>query len=131
MASILVIDDEPSVRGALMKILSRAGHEVRTAADGPAGIALQGESPAQVAVIDIMMPRMNGVTVIEEFKRLHPGVRIVAISGGGNFGSMGYKSEAITTTAYLAAAEKAGADALLTKPFDRQELLDTLKRLVA
>lgn len=129
MNRILVIDDEPAVTDVLEKILQRAGYQVTCAKDGPTGLQSQQDNPAEIVITDIMMPRVNGVQIIDELKRRHPGVRVIAISGGGNFGPMGYKSEAITTTAYLAAAEKAGADAILTKPFDRKELLETVKRL--
>jgi CheY-like chemotaxis protein len=131
MTKILIIDDEPAVVDVLEKILQRAGHSVASARDGTAGLKSQDQNPADVVIADIMMPRVNGVQVIESLRRTHPATRIIAISGGGNFGPLGYRSEAITTTAYLAAAEKAGADAILTKPFDREELLETVKRLGA
>lgn len=126
---ILIIDDEPAVAAAISKILAREGFEVTSVRDGPAGIAAAEAAPLDVVITDIMMPRMNGVTVIEQIRRLQPRARIVAISGGGNFAAMGYQSEAITTTAYLAAAQQAGADVVLTKPFDRTELLETVRGL--
>ncbi len=129
MTKVLIIDDEPAVVDVLEKILQRAGYDVASAKDGTSGLRCQKDDPADIVVTDIMMPRVNGVQVIEALRREHPQCRIIAISGGGNFGPMGYKSEAITTSAYLAAAEKAGADAILTKPFDRKELLDTVRRL--
>ena len=58
---------------------------------------------------------------------MHCGVsssaRIIAISGAGNFGASAYQPDAITTSAYLAAANKAGAHIILTKPFDSADLL--------
>lgn len=131
MTSILIIDDEPAVVDVLEKILERAGYTVASAKDGTSGLKRQTANPCDIVITDIMMPRVNGVQVIEALRRDHPTCQIIAISGGGNFGPMGYRSEAITTTAYLAAAEKAGADAILTKPFDRKELLETIKRLRA
>lgn len=129
MSTVLIIDDEPAVIDVLSKVLQRAGHVVACAKDGPTGLQCQQDNPAQIVITDIMMPRVNGVQVIESVRRTHPDTRIIAISGGGNFGSMGYKSEAVTTSAYLAAAEKAGAHAILTKPFDRRTLLETVNRL--
>jgi hypothetical protein len=59
---------------------------------------------------------------VKEFSR----VRIIAISGGGNFGIADYKPDAITTYAYLAAARKAGAHALLTKPFQTADVMHAI-----
>lgn len=129
MTRILIIDDEPAVAAAISKILAREGFEVTAVRDGASGIAEAEKSALDVVITDIMMPRMNGVAVIEQVRRLQPHARIIAISGGGNFAAMGYQAEAITTTAYLAAAQQAGADVVLTKPFDRTELLETVRGL--
>ena len=63
-------------------------------------------------------------------RQAHPKVRILAISGGGNFEPQAYKPEAITTSAYLAAAERSGADGVMTKPFDRAELLARIQAVI-
>jgi hypothetical protein len=57
-------------------------------------------------------------------------VRIIAISGGGNFGVDSYKPNAITTTAYLAAAERAGAHYVLSKPFESAELVRAVEQVL-
>ncbi len=56
-------------------------------------------------------------------------MRILAISGGGNIGADQFQPDAITTTAYLQAAADAGADSILTKPFQRSELLAKVSEL--
>ncbi len=76
------------------------------------------------------MPEQNGVNVINALRQSGTKLRIIAISGGGNFGPLGYTPLAITTNAYLAAAKKSGADEVLTKPFDRQELLAVVSGLL-
>lgn len=124
MTRILVIDDERDVRDSVAKILGREGYEVRTADGGTAGLD---EYRAHGA--DIIMPEPHGIDVIGELRRSSAEVRIVAISGGGNFGPNGYQPGAITTDAYLAAASQAGADAVVTKPFDRRELLAVVRGL--
>jgi DNA-binding response OmpR family regulator len=125
-----VIDDERDVRDSVAKTLERAGFDVRIADGGAEGLETFRNEGADVVVTDIIMPEPHGVDVIAALRREGRKVRIVAISGGGNFGPEGYKPGALTTDAYLAAASKAGADAVLTKPFERQELLDVVRGLV-
>jgi CheY-like chemotaxis protein len=130
MSSILIIDDEAEVSRALRRVLERAGHAVTTCTGAEDGLKAFREAPADVVITDIIMPKMNGITLMHAIRELRPQTPIVAISGGGNFGPTDYQPEAITTSAYLAAAEKAGADAVLTKPFDKDTLLETLRRLL-
>src|SRR5579863_6066293 len=117
MKSVLIIEDEAAIRRTLTRVLERAGYQVRTAENGDEGLLELRAAEADIVITDIIMPKMHGVdaikTIVKEFTR----VRIIAISGGGNFGITAYKPDAITTSAYLAAARKAGAHALLTKPF--------------
>jgi len=86
--------------------------------------------PANVVITDIIMPKLNGIDAIHRIVREFPSVRIVAISGGGNFDPSSYQPAAITTTAYLLAAKKAGAHHILTKPFESAELIDAVKRVI-
>lgn len=130
MPTVLIIDDEEDVADAVRHVLERAGFKVTTTNAAADGIAEFERHPADVVITDIIMPRMNGVEVIKAIRRLGLPTGIVAISGGGNFGPYAYKPEAITTTAYLAAAQQAGADAILTKPFDKDDLLAAVRRLV-
>jgi CheY-like chemotaxis protein len=60
-----------------------------------------------------------------------PNTKIIVISGGGNVSPMEYEPTAIKTTAYLASATEAGADLTLTKPFDRDEIVDAVRRLTS
>jgi CheY-like chemotaxis protein len=73
---------------------------------------------------------MNGVQAIESIRRAFPMVRIVAISGGGNFGVAGYQPTAIATNAYLRSAEEAGAHVVLTKPFELDDLIEVVEKLL-
>jgi DNA-binding response OmpR family regulator len=126
-----VIDDERDVRDSVGKILQRAGFEVRIADGGAAGLAAYRSEGADIVITDIIMPELHGVDVIAALRKECASVRIIAISGGGNFGPSGYQPGAITTDAYLAAASKTGADAVLTKPFERAELVDLVRSLVS
>lgn len=130
MQTILVVDDEPDVRDAVKRVLERAGYVVHTAENAEDTLAELGRVAVDVVITDIIMPKINGVQLIESIVRLFPSVRIVAISGGGNFGVTAYQPAAITTTAYLVAAEKAGAHFALTKPFESADLIQAVERVL-
>jgi len=130
MASILIIDDEKDIRDALQMVLERAGYEVRVASNGNEALELQREAPAQLVITDIIMPEKDGVRTIKELSREFPGLRIIAISGGGGVEPLAYKPGAITTTAYLAAAKEVGADRVFSKPFDRKDLIQAVDDLL-
>jgi CheY-like chemotaxis protein len=130
MHRVLIIDDERDVRDSIRRVLERAGFEVRTAESVDLGLQSLREAPSDVVITDIIMPKVGGVQAIQHLRREYPTVRIVAISGGGNFGITEYKPNAITTTAYLAAAESAGAHYLLTKPFESQDLIQAVETVL-
>jgi YesN/AraC family two-component response regulator len=130
MHRILVIDDEPDVRDGIKRVLDRAGFSVRTVDNATDAMLELKRLAADVVITDIIMPKVNGVDAIECIVREFPMVRIVAISGGGNFDVTGYQPAAITTTAYLAAAKRAGAHCILTKPFESRELIEAVERVM-
>lgn len=83
------------------------------------GMLELGRAQADVVITDIVMPKSNGVDAIDAILKAFPTVRIIAISGGGNFDVTGYQQpSSITTPAYLASAKKTGAHCILTKPFE-------------
>ncbi len=129
MRSVLIIDDEVEVGHALRRVLERAGYSVTTVTTSVEGLEAFERNPVDIVITDIIMPKTHGIDVIKAIRAMGTPTRIVAISGGGNFGPLDYQPEAITTTAYLAAAKQAGADEALTKPFDKADLLAVLKRL--
>jgi CheY-like chemotaxis protein len=129
MSSVLIIDDEQDIRDSVGETLRRAGYTVNSANNGTAGVAEYRRAPSDLVITDIIMPKGHGVDAIRAIRGEFPGARILAVSGGGNFGPLAYAPEAITTSAYLAAATQAGADMVLTKPFDRVTLLDAVRKL--
>jgi DNA-binding NtrC family response regulator len=84
----LVIDDEPFIRSLLHTILTKAGHQVFEAADGSSAMRLLDAQPIDLVFCDLVMPGMNGLETIPRVRRVHPTVRIVAMSGGGHFGGI-------------------------------------------
>ncbi|MDH4260963.1 MAG: response regulator [Gammaproteobacteria bacterium] len=130
MTRVLVIDDEPDVRDSIGKMLLKAGYEVRVVGTAAAGLESYQKEVTDLVITDVIMPEQNGVDLIKALRIVGGAAPIIAISGGGNFSSAGYAPGAITTTAFLAAAQKVGADAVLTKPFERKELLDLVSDLL-
>ena len=131
MAKVLVIDDEKDVRVVLKEILRRAGHEVSIAADGREGLELLRSEGADLVITDVIMPGIDGVATIQEVRNDFPDMPVIVISGGGNVAPMEYEPGAISTSAYLASAASAGADRTLTKPFEREALIDAVQELLA
>ena len=131
MRRILVIDDEPFVLEALARVLESTAVTVIGASNADAGLTAMRESPVNLVIIDVILPGMDGVAAIKLIRRDHPGVRIIAISGGGNFGLNSYLPEAISTSAYLAACKAAGADGVLAKPFETAELRSLINQVQA
>jgi len=124
MPSVLVIDDELAVRESMRQVLTRTGFEVVTADNGVAGVE------AYFVIVDIIMPRSDGIAVIKQIRARYPKARIIAMTGGGNFWPLGYKPNTLVTDAYLTLASQSGADALMKKPFRRQNLIETVRGLV-
>jgi len=120
MARILVVDDEDLVRFSVRHMLEDAGHVVEEAADGVEGIARIASQSFDLMVTDIVMPRKEGMETIAEAKQMQPGLRVIAISGGGPVGQF----------QYLELAKQFGADAVLSKPFKKQELIAMVDDLV-
>ena len=113
MPRILVIDDDPDVRGSLSKILARAGYDVVEAADGAAGIALQHKEPADVIITDIFMPGLDGLQTIRQLKKEGSPVKVIAVSGGDRTGTVDLKEH----------ARLMGAFQVLAKPFEMRDVL--------
>lgn len=129
MISILLIDDDIDGCVAIESVLRQAGHDVETANLAETALTILKERSFDVLIMDIIMPGMDGVEAIRHVRNISPDVKVIAISGGGNLGRENFKPEAIATTAYLQAAVEAGADWVLTKPFERADLVDTVSRL--
>lgn len=80
--TVLVVDDDETVRAVTRRILERAGVTVLTAEDGPEGLRLYRETPSiDVVLLDMVMPRMDGEQVLRELLALNPGARVVFMSG--------------------------------------------------
>src|SRR3954463_9612528 len=73
-ARVLVVDDEPNVRRSLARVLMTCGFDVLTAEDGPAALSLLESGMVDVMLVDMLMPRMGGIDLLERVKAQHPEV---------------------------------------------------------
>jgi two-component system response regulator (stage 0 sporulation protein F) len=80
MARVLVVDDDDSIRFLLKEELLSDGHDVRTAADGISALRAVEERQPDVVVLDIKMPGMSGLEVLERLKRDHPRLPIFLLT---------------------------------------------------
>jgi len=121
MPRILVVDDDPAVRGAILRALERKGHEVRLAATGLEGARLWRDAPADLVVLDIHMPEMDGIELLVQLRSLNPTVPILMVSGG----SQTHRYDLLRDARLL------GATAELKKPFSLSEFYTVVERLLA
>ena len=117
---ILVIEDDEIMREALAEWLKTAGYAVRTAADGSDGLAAVNSALPALVVTDIHMPGTSGVIVINEMRRRHPQVPVIAISG------LFHSGHGLDADAAIAQ----GAARALAKPFTRRQLLQVVADLL-
>lgn len=121
MANILVVEDDVLVSDMLNQVLTRAQHEVKVAADGEDAVNVLKSFTPDVIVTDILMPKKSGTTLISEVKNQHPGMNIIAISGGGRADPIGY----------LDLSEELGAEISFAKPVDNDAILMTIDLMMA
>ena len=80
---IMVVDDDASIRRTLQILLSKAGYEVMQARDGLEAIRLWRDRGGDLVITDLHMPEKDGIETIIELLSYSPGIRIIAMSGGG------------------------------------------------
>ncbi len=120
-ARILVIEDHDETREVVAMLLKTEGYEVVLAADGDAGVASARARRPQVAIVDIFLPKKDGVAVIEELCRDLPALIIIAVSADTSLDRRGA----------LIRAREAGAHVTLRKPLEPWVLLKALEDVVA
>jgi len=114
MAKILVIDDERSIRNTLKEILEYEKHEVELAADGMIGLEMLEKGKFDIALLDVKMPEIDGIEVLEKLVQNYPDMQVVMISGHGNIDT-------------AVKALKIGAYDFIEKPLDLNRLLVTIR----
>lgn len=117
MPSVLVVDDDPAILELLTEILGPEGFEVETALSGVAAVLLARSGRFDAILMDIMMPRLNGVEALRTIKSVAPQTPVIMMTA-----HKGHELEK--------QAGELGAAAVLWKPFDLDELLALLRRVV-
>ena len=114
---VLVVEDDPDIARLVELALEQHGFEVRCAFDGPSGLTAAKEFAPAVLVLDIMLPRMDGVGVLKRLRESGNRVPVIMLT-------------ARDTTPDKVHSLDLGADDYLTKPFDIEELLARLRALL-
>jgi DNA-binding NtrC family response regulator len=115
--SVLVIDDEEIMREILQTLLEREGYAVRLAASGQEGLDLARALPFDAVIVDVMMPGIDGLQVLDELKKQDEGLPVLMITA---YASMDTAIKAM----------KLGAFDYITKPFKNDEVLVVLQNAI-
>ena len=121
MARILVVDDEIGIRAAIQRALEPAGHEVMLAVDGLDAARVIREVGADLALIDVHMPNMDGIELLITLQAVAPAMPVVVMSGGDRSRPPGVLTDATSM----------GATGILRKPFTLGELREAVTRALA
>ncbi len=117
MATVLVVDDEPDIRGLLTEILTGEGHQVQAAAQGSEALDMVRQRTFDLALVDIWLPGLNGLNLLAQFRDLAPEMPVVIIT---------------CRPAYETAMQawRGGAYDYVEKPFVPKELLAVVRRVL-
>lgn len=113
MAAILVIDDDELVRILLKETLQAEGHSVDTAENGLSGIAMIKSKHYDLLITDIVMPDKDGLETIMSVRKIEPSMKIIAMSGGGNW---------LAPDKCLSISKRLGASRALAKPISPERI---------
>ena len=117
MSKILVVDDEKGVCYSFKKVLNRRGYEVITANNGIEGVEQAGKENPDLVIMDVSMPKMDGLETLQRLKSLYPNLTIIMMTAHST------SDKAIT-------AMKLGAYDYLTKPFDNDSLITLVEKAI-
>ena len=117
-AAILVIDDEEIMREILEALLTRSGYAVHLAEHAAQGLELARKTTFDAAIVDMMMPGMDGISALDELKKIDDDLPVLMIT-------------AFASVENAIAAMKRGAFDYITKPFKNDEVLGVLRNAVA
>lgn len=107
---IVVIEDEPAIRRGICDMLRAAGYTPIEAADGESGVVAARQSGVQLVLLDLMLPKLDGMAVLAEIRKSHPSLPVIILT------ARGAESDRVQGL-------KCGADDYVVKPFSARELI--------
>lgn len=113
---ILIVDDEENIRNLLQKVLSKAGYKIFLAEDGESALNIIMKTNIDIVITDIKMPKMNGIELMEKARNIEPELEFIIMT-------------AYATLETAINALKMGARDYITKPFDIEEVISSVKRI--
>lgn len=116
---VLITEDEPNIVESLTFILERAGYEVAAAFDGEAALRHLQNTPTDIMILDVMLPKLNGFEVLKQIKT-DPVLRTLPVL------MLTAKGQAHDRRT----AEEIGASAFITKPFSNRDIVEQIGRLM-
>lgn len=116
MPKLLLVDDDQNLLKVLSLTLEKLGHKVTEATDGEHALQFNEREAHDAALVDLIMPNKEGIETIIGLRKQKPGMKIIAMSGGGR----------LSADDVLAVAKAMGANAVLSKPFTNEELVAAL-----
>lgn len=120
MKSILIVEDDDAYRRSLEQILTKSGFATVEAANGREALSTYDPARFDAVVLDLIMPDIEGIETLTKLRRAAPGIKVLAISGGGQIGAKDY----------LDLASKLGAKETLAKPFTAEAFIAALHRIL-
>jgi len=129
MARILVVDDEPEIRDLCAVTLREAGHHVVLADNGQSALDIHRIAPQDVVLLDMFMPIKDGLETLSALRIAARPPKIIALSAGWRVTGRRHPGEDAPRDV-LEEARARGADAVLHKPFDPDDLVRTVQKLL-
>lgn len=115
MSKIMIVDDAQFMRMRINKLLTRHGYEVIEAEDGEAAVQTYRSSQPDAVLMDITMPRKDGLVALSEIRKFDPQAKVIMLTALGQ-------------QAMVLEAMKAGAKDFLVKPYDPDRVVKTLQK---
>ncbi len=122
--NILLVDDDVFIRAYLQYVLSSRGHSVVQCSNGIEALVQSRTHPFDMAVVDVVMQEMDGISLVKRLKREHHELPVLALSDESD----GMRQVGIS---HLELMMRAGADRALEKPFDEKDFISAIEQTSA